>query len=349
MNLADIGANAINFGDLNSARTAFDGALAIMDSIVPDSEILDDALSLSGSEKSKIFIGEPHERAMCYFYRGLIFLADGDFENARACFINGEMQGVVLNGRATQTNWLSLSYLQALADKLDGSYRAIQFPNQTPKDLSIGDYNEDDDTLIVIMTGYGPNKTHHSTKKGGYGLSYSRIGSQINTVRVCIVEQYSLSSTSNKKDIDSLKELLKWSRPSEDIYIQAVSRGRREMDKILEAKEYEAERSNKNAGVWEKIGIAAGQCGIWGAPVAGIAMLVGNSERERAATANPISDLRQLASLPQNIYIGSFRSSSSQLVIETVTGEGRIIRSAPFSVLKAEKGRINVVLSRIYN
>ncbi len=72
-------------------------------------DILDDAITRVGrhlrsdknakkarsyfhEEKEKTFIGEPYERVMAYYYRGILYWMDGELDNARACFRSGELE-----------------------------------------------------------------------------------------------------------------------------------------------------------------------------------------------------------------------------------------------------------------
>ena len=50
------------------------------------------ARRLFRNESDKPFVGEPYERAMAYFYRGIIYWRDGEMDNARACFRSAEFE-----------------------------------------------------------------------------------------------------------------------------------------------------------------------------------------------------------------------------------------------------------------
>lgn len=350
LDFADIGVNALHFGDCDIAKKSLDNAIAIMDSIISDEKILEEVLSLPGSEKDKIFKGEPHERAMCYFYRGLIYLSEGDYENSRACFVNGEMQSDrYTDNKAVRGNWVSLRYLQAFSNKYDTGSQEMAFPVEIPNDLAIGTYHDGDDSLIVVVTGYAPAKVHYSLEKDKHGLGYRDVESTVSTIRLYELHEPNSSPSRNDTLDNDYLNILDLPRPSEDIYVQAVSHGRRKMDEVLKEKESEADKSTKNAETWEAIGSGAAQAGVWGLPVVGISMVLGGAERDKAASADSVGDLRQLSSLPRNLYLASFKSSSSKFIIEAINKNGTTIRSNAFSMPRADYGKVNIVLARIYN
>ena len=43
-------------------------------------------------EAGKLFIGEPYERVMAYYYRGILYWMAGQPDNARACFRSAQLQ-----------------------------------------------------------------------------------------------------------------------------------------------------------------------------------------------------------------------------------------------------------------
>ena len=49
------------------------------------------ARGLFAAERTKPFIGEPYERVMAYYYRGILYWRDGQPDNARACFRSGQV------------------------------------------------------------------------------------------------------------------------------------------------------------------------------------------------------------------------------------------------------------------
>ena len=86
LNYTRIGVAAFETGEVEEAGKAFDEALNRIEAIYADNEKAEAARSKFVKENAKDFKGEPYERAMAYYYRGLAYLAEGDYENARASF-----------------------------------------------------------------------------------------------------------------------------------------------------------------------------------------------------------------------------------------------------------------------
>jgi hypothetical protein len=92
LNQMEIGARAFWRADYATAKPALDDAILRIDSVFSDNANAAKARKLWYDEGSKDFKGEPYERAMVFMYRGLIYLHDADYENARAAFRRGLMQ-----------------------------------------------------------------------------------------------------------------------------------------------------------------------------------------------------------------------------------------------------------------
>src|SRR5437773_961595 len=84
-------ATAMRRGQFSDAKQLLDDALLTLGGIYgPDKEARK-ARGYFASEAKKTFIGEPYERVMAYYYRGILYWIDGELDNARACFRSGEI------------------------------------------------------------------------------------------------------------------------------------------------------------------------------------------------------------------------------------------------------------------
>ena len=78
-------------GDDAVAKEKLDDAIARIGGIIANSADAARARSLFSPESSKVFIGEPYERVMAFYYRGLLYWRDGQPDNARACFRSAQL------------------------------------------------------------------------------------------------------------------------------------------------------------------------------------------------------------------------------------------------------------------
>ena len=79
-------ATALRTGDYAGAKARLDDALARVGGLIVDDAAAARARSLFAAEDTKVFLGEPYERVMAYYYRGILYWRDGEPDNARACF-----------------------------------------------------------------------------------------------------------------------------------------------------------------------------------------------------------------------------------------------------------------------
>src|ERR1700683_4680814 len=90
LNFDYLGLAALEVGDYGVAEKALDAAIERIEAIYADNLSAKKAKSVFSAEKVKDFKGEPYERAMTYFYRGVLYLRVGDYQNARASFLSAE-------------------------------------------------------------------------------------------------------------------------------------------------------------------------------------------------------------------------------------------------------------------
>src|SRR6185503_17727575 len=84
-------ATAMRRGEFGEAKQWLDDALLTLGGIYGPDKDARKARSYFASEAKKTFIGEPYERVMAYYYRGILYWIDGELDNARACFRSGEI------------------------------------------------------------------------------------------------------------------------------------------------------------------------------------------------------------------------------------------------------------------
>ncbi len=371
LTMCSLGVCATHLGDLEIARNALDSSLEIMDAIIYDPEKVKEVAALPGQERTKIFKGESHERAICNLYRGLVYLADGDYENARACFLRADMYKPARAGGEDTGNWLSLRFLAAYADFYCPTKMGLHGLIDVPEDLEINVFSSSDDTLIVVLTGLCPAKRH---QHGGklHGLTYSPVPSKVSAIEVyaSVDEQYQTSeyATATETDdypdrsadserpihlvsCDELREdakrpLYRITKPSEDIYIQAASNGRREMDKLLAAKQQSKEFGQ---GVGDASEVIASV--IMGIPFVNLAVyplfIASAVSKDASAKADSTADLRSIHA-PGYIYIATVDSSLEPYRLKVYSDNGALLGESVLQNSKQVTSRPIVYIVRVY-
>ena len=219
VNEMELGVAALVLGEPDIARHAFDSALHLIEITHGGTEQSRQARSLWYEEGTKDFKGEPYERAMAYYYRGLIYLRDRDADNARACFNAAILQDSFAEEQQNRCDFAVLYLLAAYAAHLqnDGAARDENFadflrfrPDFPPPDW-------DNSVLAIAETGKGPRKladgVGHFQMKIFRGKGFKDVAAQF-----AAGEQ-------------------QWrAYPAEDVAFQAMTRGSRPIDAILEGK-----------------------------------------------------------------------------------------------------------------
>lgn len=219
LNNMQIGVAAMSIEEWQAAETAFDKALAGIETVYANSEQAQEARSMWRAEGAKIFKGEPYERAMAYYYRGILYMRAGDYENARACFKAGIVQDAFAEEEQYQCDFALLMFLEGWCSHMLGNEDQAQeawkeFKQYRPGyQLPAPDHNG----LILVETGLGPRKL-----TGGRGGEMLVIQEGVGFYE--------------KKVLVQVKRSQLPPGAFEDIAWQATTRGGRPMDGILEGK-----------------------------------------------------------------------------------------------------------------
>ena len=213
------------------AETLFDDALQGIEAVYADTESAKTARQLMVKEQNKDFKGEPYERVMAYYYRGLLYLRAGDFENARASFKGGMLQDAFAEEEQYRADFALMPYLQGWAAHCDGNaaLAAEDFKEFRDLDRDTPLPGEDHTVLVLVETGSAPVKI-----SDGPRLRIRRNGSA-EPARVLWADP---DSEPEHGPPEHGKDHLSRSDTAllEDIYRQASTRGGRAFDAILEGK-----------------------------------------------------------------------------------------------------------------
>ncbi len=212
-----IALEALRRGDWTEARAKLDNAILAQGGIMGPRADAAKARSLFHRENSKLFVGEPYERVMVYFYRAILYWMDGEPDNARACYRTAQLLDSDASAEAYKGDWVLPDFLDALAsarmhtDWADSLLRAQQnFRGSLPP------LNPEANVLVFVEFGRGPRKY----AGGEYSERlYFQPGSAL--ARTAVLQVAGRTLRLGAQD---------------DVSFQATTRGGRMMDDILENK-----------------------------------------------------------------------------------------------------------------
>lgn len=290
LNRMEIGTAAFYQGDLDIAREQFDAALDMIETVYADNPAAHRARSLWHAEEDKDFKGEPYERAMAYYYRGLIYLIDGDYGNARASFMSGLMQDAFAEEEQHRADFTSLMLLAGWSAERMGQPQLAQeaysellsfrpeFPLPEP----------DHQVLIISETGTSPRKL--ADGMGHYELVFRR-------GRNFKEEQVTFMTAQGELPLLT----------AEDVYFQATTRGGRPIDAIIagQARFQQATATSGEAfsaigAGYRTIGGVAGHSGT--RQTGNILGLAGVAQQALSTRVQPRADTRYWHRLPDRIH-----------------------------------------------
>lgn len=209
------GTIAFEANNRNAAELHFDAALNRINGFYADDAQARKARSLWYSEGTKNFLGEPYERAMAFYYRGLLDLQKADYENARASFKSAMIQDSFAEEQQDRADFALMLFLEGWASHLNGD-RSLA--NEAWNELKTmrPDFvapAANHSALVLAESGKAPRKLADGI---GHNLLVYRRGKRFKEQRVKIVSSGTLLY------------------PMEDIYLQASTRGARPIDSVLD-------------------------------------------------------------------------------------------------------------------
>lgn len=313
----EAGTHALMLGYPEAARRSFDEVLDRIEMTHAGTEEAAKARSLWYEEGSKEFKGEPYERAMAYYYRGLLYLQEGDFDNARAVFNGAILQDAFAEEHQNRCDFALMYLLAAYASHLIGDISARDEDFRAFMEFR-PDYVEPDwdrEMLAIVETGKSPRKLADGV--GHYQMKLFR--------------GKGFSDTRAKLLIEGEERTL---YRTEDISFQAMTRGSRPIDAILEGQVNFKRKAEKIGttltetaetavlvaplfeGASSEMGAVAGGLGIVGVTAAMIAQ-----------NAKPRADTRYWSNLPDTVHTTfipkSFRGTSA--TVQFLAGDGTVV------------------------
>jgi tetratricopeptide (TPR) repeat protein len=285
------GLAAMYIGDFPLAARTLDMAVTDVDSLMAGAKEAQRASGKFVAEQEKWFKGENYERSALFFFRGLLYLATNDFGNASACFKRAQLYDITGDDSPRfGGDWYSCEWALAFADYKQGfsdeaqqaMERAAKFSTRQGE---VPPPEPNQNVLVVVLTGGGPIKT----RSGEYGerLVYLEGPNPVTEV-----------------EIQQGDRVLARSAPAESLYVQASTRGTRQVDYLLAGKAKFKEGTGTAAAVLGAGAVIASQqrgrdAGIATGVLAGLAVI---SAVVSSATT-PQADIRTWDNLPHSIYL----------------------------------------------
>ncbi len=275
------------------AAASFDDALNYIEAFYADNPTAAKARSTFVPERTKEFKGESYERAMAFLYRGLLFLGEGDYGNARAVFQGGQLQDAFAEDQRYQSDFAILDVLSGWASQCEGNSVLARDFYQRATQARPGIYipRPGDRVLAIADMGLPPLKIG----SGEYGEFLSYVPPEP-------VPEEKAIFVANGKGYEATF--------GEDLYWQASTRGGREVDKILAGKAEFKDIANTVAAGSLMVADAALDVAIYSSytdssdtalAVAGVAAVVGIASLFMADAAKPEADTRYWDNLPAHI------------------------------------------------
>lgn len=277
------------------ARKAFDEAIVRVEAIYADEPNAAKARSVFNAEAVKDFKGEPYERSMLYFYRGLLYLQEGDYQNARAAFLAADRHNTLSSAedKAFKGDFGLMKYMAGWASYCDGdAVRGEQLVQEARAADSKMTALPEKPANSIILVDVGP-----APVKWGDG-EYKQILKFKPGVGLNDTPQL---RTAAGRTLDSLAV-------AGDLAYQATTRGGREVDGIMAGKAQFKGTAGKIGNVATAAGMQAvamgamnGNRDMTNAGFAG--MFIGLIAKGVEASTNPAADVRAWDTLPGRILV----------------------------------------------
>ncbi|UCD10965.1 MAG: hypothetical protein JSU88_09865 [Nitrospinaceae bacterium] len=310
----EAGLAAMEYGAYDLAEESFETALLNIETVYTDDESARRARLLWYAEGAKDFKGEPYERAMAYYYRGLLFLRRGDYENARASFKGGQLQDTLAEEARYRMDFALLVYLEGWASHLLGdddlAREAFEEVRQIRPDFVPPERG--DNVLLLAETGHGPVK----------------IGTGAGDAELRLVRGSGFTEQSARFDISGAGLLPAYTM--EDVYWQASTRGGRQVDAILQGKVRFKETHQAMGRALTDVSVqgllmapAFGKNADKAAIAAGIVGILGLTQQAVAGATRTEADTRTWRSLPDRVHVLTFQAEPRALDVGVLFYDSR--------------------------
>jgi hypothetical protein len=316
-------------GDFPLAKSLLDDALLTLGGIFGKDKSASQARGYFHEEAKKTFIGEPYERVMAYYYRGILYWMDGEPDNARACFRTAEFEDSDAEKKEYAGDWVLPDYLDGLATaKLGGDGSdAFKRADKESKLSKLPPY--DLKANVILFLEFGPGPVKYGAGEYREQLRFRDIPEPVRTAVVNVAGQKLTAG------------------PCDDLQYQATTRGGRVMDHVL-----------GNKAVFKAATDAAGTVAIVGGVIAasqhnrtsqqvGVGLIVaGVASKIFSASTTPAADIRTWDNLPRFLTFATLTlpPGAHPVTVEFLDGAGRPIANLTKTItINVAAGRDKIV------
>jgi hypothetical protein len=301
---------AMRHGNFEPAKHYLDEALARIQGIYGKDVDAKKSRSYFRQEARKTFIGEPYERAMAWYYRGILYWMDGQPDNARACFRSGQVMDSDTEEKKYSGDYVLMDYLDGYITSRLGSDGADAIRRAETNAHLWKPPAFDSKANLLVFVDYGPPPTKFATGEYKEQLRFAGGRSQVVSASV------KLGEASGK------------AVPYDDLFYQASTRGGRVMDHVLANKAV----FKKSTDVAGTVGLISGAVmatsGNRDVQTAGLAVMgAGLVTKLFSAATTPQADIRTWDNLPLYLSFVAFEVSpgSHTLTVDFLDDQSRVV------------------------
>lgn len=310
INFKRLGLAAMELGDYTTAEKAFDQALARIEAVYAKDALASRARDTFAKEANKDFKGEPYERAMAYYYRGLLYLRKGDYGNARASFKGAEYQDTISEAEEFQSDFAVMNYLIGWSTRCMGeSDGKADFDAAILAEPGITMPPPNHNVLMIAETGAGPTKAQDGAMREKLVFRIPETSPPEKQVL------FQLGSTGVNPEVAPAMQM-------SSLAFQATTRGGRAIDGILKGKANFKQTTGAIGSGAMNMGLAmmsqGGDTGTAGLAMAGVGALF--SMFSSAAKAD--ADIRYWDQLPDGLSVATGYAKGPAKIDVRFMGEG---------------------------
>jgi len=283
-------------GRFEAAQPLFDDALLTLGGLYGKDAEARKSRRLFQQEARKTFIGEPYERAMAFFYRGILYWREGELDNARACFRSAEFEDSDAENGEYMCDYALFDYLDGFATAKLGGDGSDAFKRAVDNARGANPPAYDTGVNVLLFLDFGPGPTKFAAGEYGEQLRFHTPGSPVQSAQVQLGGQ-----------LINIK-------PADDLCFQATTRGGRLMDHVLANKAVFKSTTDAvgNAAIMSGAILAADHHNKDARNVGAGLMIAGLLSKVASAATTPEADTRCWASLPQFLALGQFRLATGE-------------------------------------